>query len=297
MGAWLSARFGRRNLILGCLTGFTIASMLCGLATSLTQIVLFRLLQGMFGAALVPLSQTTMLDLYPVEQRGSAMALWGMGVMVGPILGPTLGGYLTDILNWRYVFFINLPFGLLAIAGLWLFMKETKLQDQLRFDWSGFAYLSLALASLQMMLDRGEQKDWFHSTEIVVELVLACLGLYLFVVHMATTTNPFIPPRIFKDQNFGARGALRRVLFHHVCDGFDSAGERGADAALSAEPQWLFDYGDGIADGAARARHDVLDDAGGTAGEPRRSTPADAVRGDADLRLAMGDGGLDAGRE
>ena len=199
---WVSARFGRRNLLLACLIGFTIASMLCGLATSLTQIVLFRLLQGMFGAALVPLSQTTMLDLYPPEQRGSAMAIWGMGVMVGPILGPTLGGYLTDVFNWRYVFFINLPFGVLAISGLWLFMQETKRNDALRFDWSGFAFLSLGLAALQMMLDRGEQKDWFHSTEIVAELVLACLGLYLFIVHMATTDNPFIPPRIFKDRNF-----------------------------------------------------------------------------------------------
>ena len=170
---WLSARFGRKNLFLICLTGFTFASMLCGFATSLTQIVIFRLLQGMFGAALVPLSQATMLDLYPIEQRGSAMAMWGMGVMVGPILGPTLGGYLTDAYNWRWVFFINVPFGILAVAGLSLFMNDTDRNASLKFDWAGFAFLSLSLMGLQLMLDRGEQKDWFHSTEVIAELTLA----------------------------------------------------------------------------------------------------------------------------
>src|SRR6516164_3409110 len=121
---WLAARFGRKTFFITCLVGFTVASMLCGLAESLTQMVLFRLLQGMFGAALVPLSQATMLDLYPIEQRGSAMAMWGMGVMVGPILGPTLGGYLTDVYDWRYVFYITVPFGILGIAGLALFLRE-----------------------------------------------------------------------------------------------------------------------------------------------------------------------------
>ncbi|MGE3709047.1 MAG: DHA2 family efflux MFS transporter permease subunit [Hyphomicrobiaceae bacterium] len=201
---WMSARFGRRNLFLLCLAGFTVASMLCGLATSLTEIVVFRVLQGTFGAALVPLSQATMLDLYPSEQRGQAMAIWGMGVMVGPILGPTLGGYLTDAYNWRWVFFINVPFGILAIGGLWLFMGRSERDRGLRFDWSGFAYLSLGLAALQLMLDRGEQKDWFTSTEVVAELILACVGLYLFAIHMLTAEKPFIPPRIFSDRNFTA---------------------------------------------------------------------------------------------
>jgi DHA2 family multidrug resistance protein len=199
---WLAARFGRKNLFLACVGGFTVASMLCGIADSLAQMVAFRLLQGMFGAALVPLSQATMLDLYPIQQRGSAMALWGMGVMVGPILGPTLGGYLTDIYNWRWVFYINLPFGLLAMAGLWLFMHDAGQNAKLRFDWTGFAALSLCLGAFQLMLDRGEQLDWFGSTEIVTELILAVLGLYLFVVHMFTAEQPFITPRIFRDVNF-----------------------------------------------------------------------------------------------
>jgi DHA2 family multidrug resistance protein len=199
---WLSARFGRKTLFIACLAGFTFASVLCGLAHSLEQMVIFRLLQGAFGAGLVPLSQATMLDLYPLEQRGSAMALWGVGVMVGPILGPTLGGYLTDVYNWRWVFFINVPFGLAGIAGLVLFLRERSGSTGLRFDWIGFAALSLGLGALQLVLDRGEVKDWFGSTEILVETVLALLGLYLFVVHIATAKRPFIPPRIFRDLNF-----------------------------------------------------------------------------------------------
>jgi MFS transporter, DHA2 family, multidrug resistance protein len=199
---WMAARFGRKNLFLACVGGFTVASMLCGIADSLAQMVVFRLLQGMFGAALVPLSQATMLDLYPIQQRGSAMALWGMGVMVGPILGPTLGGYLTDMYDWRWVFYINLPFGILALAGLWIFMQDAGHNAKLRFDWTGFAVLSLCLGAFQLMLDRGEQLDWFNSAEIVTELILALLGLYLFLVHMFTAEKPFITPRIFRDINF-----------------------------------------------------------------------------------------------
>jgi MFS transporter, DHA2 family, multidrug resistance protein len=199
---WLSARFGRKTLFIACLAGFTFASVLCGLAKSLDQMVMFRLLQGAFGAGLVPLSQATMLDLYPLEQRGSAMALWGVGVMVGPILGPTLGGYLTDVYDWRWVFLINVPFGLLGIVGLALFLRERSGSAALKFDWIGFAALSLGLGALQFVLDRGEVKDWFGSTEIVVEAMLAALGLYLFVVHVAMAKRPFIPPRIFRDLNF-----------------------------------------------------------------------------------------------
>jgi DHA2 family multidrug resistance protein len=199
---WLTARFGRKNFFVTCLVGFTVASILCGLAESLTQIVIFRLLQGMFGAALVPLSQSTMLNLYSVGERGTAMAVWGMGVMVGPILGPTLGGYLTDAYSWRWVFYINVPFGILATAGLWLFLKDNTTDNRLRFDWTGFAVLSLALGALQLFLDRGEQKDWLGSTEIVIYLVLFGLGVYLFLVHMWLAEKPFITPAMFRDRNF-----------------------------------------------------------------------------------------------
>ena len=198
---WLSARFGRKNLFITCLVGFTVASMLCGVAQSLEQMVLFRLLQGVFGAALVPLSQATMLDIYPPEQRGSAMAIWGMGVMVGPILGPTLGGYLTELYNWRWVFYVNLPFGILAITGMVIFLPRAEAGKGMKFDWLGFAVLAVGIGALQLMLDRGETKDWFGSREVIVEAVLAVLGIYLFVVHMATAERPFINPAVFRDRN------------------------------------------------------------------------------------------------
>ncbi|SDD68933.1 DHA2 family efflux MFS transporter permease subunit [Belnapia rosea] len=201
---FLVTRFGRRAVFLASVGGFTLASVACGAAQSLEQMVLFRLLQGAFGAALVPLSQSTMLDIYPPEQRGSAMAIWGMGVMVGPILGPTLGGYLTENLNWRWVFYVNLPFGLLALLGLLFFLPKGEQQSGRRFDWLGFGVLALGVGALQIMLDRGELLNWFGSTEIIVEAVLAGLGLYLFLVHMATAERPFIPPRIFRNRNFAA---------------------------------------------------------------------------------------------
>ncbi|MBN8903779.1 MAG: EmrB/QacA family drug resistance transporter [Rhodospirillales bacterium 69-11] len=201
---WLAVRFGRKPLYVGSIIGFTIASMLCGAAQSIEQIVLFRLLQGMFSAALVPLSQATLLDIYPPERRGFAMAIWGVGVMIGPIMGPTLGGYLTEFYNWRFVFYINLPFGLLATFGLITFLPKTLPQTALRFDWFGFAVLTTAIGAFQLMLDRGQDQDWFGSTEIIVEAVAAGLGLYLFLVHMSAARAPLIRPAIFRDVNFSS---------------------------------------------------------------------------------------------
>ena len=199
---WLAARFGRRRLFIVCLVGFTLTSMMCGAAQSLEQMVLFRLLQGCFGAALVPLSQAIMLDIYPTERRPQAMAIWGLGVMVGPITGPTLGGWLTDAYNWRWVFYVNVPFGIIATIGVMLFLPSAEPNRSLRFDWTGFAVLGFALGALQLMLDRGQSQDWFSSREILVELVIAVLGLYLFLVHLLTAQRPFIPPAIFRDRNF-----------------------------------------------------------------------------------------------
>src|ERR1700733_6223719 len=179
---WLASRFGRKPLFVACIVGFTVASMACGAAQTLEQIVLFRLVQGMFSAALVPISQATMLDIYPPEQRGWAMAVWGMGVMIGPIMGPPRGGSLTAWYDWRYVFYINLPFGILGTLGLLVFMPDVPGSRALRFDWMGFALLSLSIGSLQVMLDRGQEQDWFAAKEIVVEGVLAGLGGYLFLV-------------------------------------------------------------------------------------------------------------------
>jgi DHA2 family multidrug resistance protein len=206
--AWFATRFGRKRFFLVCIVGFTLASMLCGAAQSLQQIVLFRLLQGLFSAGLVPLSQTILLDIYPPERRGFSMAIWGTGVMIGPIMGPTLGGYLTETLDWRYVFYINLPFGLLATAGLLAFLPNPRGQHRLRFDWLGFAVLSLGIGALQLMLDRGQDKDWFSAREIIAEAVLAGLGIYLFIVHVVCAKRPLIRPILFKDRNFVAGLAM-----------------------------------------------------------------------------------------
>ncbi|MGH7154748.1 MAG: DHA2 family efflux MFS transporter permease subunit, partial [Acetobacteraceae bacterium] len=205
---WMAQRFGRKRLFVGCLIGFTITSMMCGAAQSLGQIVMFRILQGMCGAALVPLSQATLMDIYPMERRGQAMAIWGVGVMLGPILGPTLGGYLTEMYNWRWVFYVNLPFGILATLGLLIFLPSGGAQNTLRFDWIGFAALSIAIGGLQLVLDRGQDQDWFSSREIMIEAVLAGLGLYLFLVHLLSAKRPFIRPSLFKDRNFTAGLAM-----------------------------------------------------------------------------------------
>jgi DHA2 family multidrug resistance protein len=205
---WLAMRFGRKRLFLIAIIGFTVSSMLCGAAQSLSQIVVFRLLQGMFSASLVPLSQATLLDIYPHERRGFAMAIWGMGVMLGPIMGPTLGGYLTETYNWRWVFYINLPFGLAATAGLLVFLPGGRGHGRIRFDWVGFGVLTLGIGALQLMLDRGEDLDWFGSSEIMIEAVLAGLGIYLFLVHMMYARQPLIRPELFRDVNFSSGLAL-----------------------------------------------------------------------------------------
>lgn len=201
---FLATRLGRKRLFLLSVTGFTIASVLCGIAATLNQMVLFRLLQGVFGAGLVPLSQAVLLDTYPREKHGSAMALWGIGIMLGPILGPSLGGWLTEYYNWRWVFFINVPFGILAWTGIATFVPDSEPDRRRIFDFVGFAFLSVSVGALQLMLDRGEQQDWFSSGEIVVEAIVAGLAFYMFLVHMLTHHRPFIDARIFRDRNFSA---------------------------------------------------------------------------------------------
>ena len=201
---WLAARYGRKLLYVGCILGFTITSMMCGAAQSLGQIVVFRVFQGTFGAALVPLSQATLLDIYPPERRPFAMAIWGVGVMLGPIMGPTIGGWLTETYSWRWVFYINLPFGLLAAAGLAIFLPGGGQQNRLRFDWLGFSALAVGIGAMQLMLDRGQNQDWFTSREIIIEAILASLGFYLFLVQVAYARQPLIRPALFKDVNFAS---------------------------------------------------------------------------------------------
>ncbi len=209
---FLAGRFGLKRLFLASVGGFTVASMLCGMAQSLEQIVLFRILQGMFGAALVPLSQSVLLGTYPKERQGFAMALWGVAVMAGPILGPVLGGWLTENYSWRYVFYINLPVGVLAFLGMTTFLTKTARNADAKLDWIGFGTLSLAIGALQVLLDRGEQKDWFGSGEIVIEAIVAGSALYLFLAHTFTADEPFVRPALFRDRNFGAGTLLIAIV-------------------------------------------------------------------------------------
>jgi DHA2 family multidrug resistance protein len=199
---WIANRFGRKRIFIICSAGFTIASVLCGLAQDIGQMVLFRLMQGVFGAALVPLSQAVMLDSYTLQERAKAMAIWGMGVMMGPIMGPSLGAWLTETYSWHWVFFVNLPFGIFTVLGLVIFMDETKKNIDLRFDWFGFTALAVAIGSLQLALDRGEQLGWLESNEIIAEFIIAGVGFYYFLAHSLTTSKPFIQFALFKDRNF-----------------------------------------------------------------------------------------------
>ena len=201
---WVVDRFGQKNVFLASIAGFTVASMLCGLSNSLAQIVAARLLQGVFGAALVPLSQAVLLDINPKEKQGSAMAIWGVGVMVGPILGPTLGGWLTDSYNWRWVFFINVPIGLLASYGMWRYIRPVPGLRRQRFDVFGFATLSLLIGALQLLLDRGQQNDWFSSMETWIEVIVMIVMATYFTAHtlMTPAHKSFVDFRLFRNQNF-----------------------------------------------------------------------------------------------
>jgi DHA2 family multidrug resistance protein len=199
---WIANRFGRKRIFILCSGGFTIASVLCGLAQDINQMVLFRLLQGVFGAALVPLSQAVMLDSYALHERAKAMAIWGMGVMMGPIMGPSLGAWLTETYSWHWVFFVNLPFGIFTVLGLLVFMDETKKDLNLRFDWFGFTALAVGIGSLQIALDRGEQLGWTESNEIIAEFIVSIVGFYYFFAHSMTTAKPFIQFALFRDRNF-----------------------------------------------------------------------------------------------
>ena len=202
LAGWLASRVGRRGLCNGCVAGFGAASLACGLADSLEQLVAFRVLQGAFGAPLVPVSQAIVLDTYDKRHHGPVLAIYGMGTIVGPIVAPIAGGYLSEAYDWRWVFYLIVPFAALALAGSWLFIRDREARTRVRLDWLGFLLLSAALASLQLMLDRGERADWFDSGEIVTYALLAALGLYAFVVHSATAERPFLDPRLLGDRNF-----------------------------------------------------------------------------------------------
>jgi len=212
ISGWLSVRFGRRNVMLVGTLGFTLSSILCGLAGSLETLVLYRIGQGAFGAPLVPVSQAIILDIFPRRQHGMATALWGMGVVTGPILGPTVGGFIAEDFGWRWVFFFLVPFGLMTLAGVWAFITDRPTRGRPRLDWTGFLALAVALGAMQLMFDRGERNGWFESPEIIIVAAIGALALYLFVVHISTARQPFIQPTLFLNRNFSL-GLLLAFMF------------------------------------------------------------------------------------
>jgi len=199
---FITDRIGQKRFLLISIAGFVITSMLCGIASSLAQMVIFRLLQGVFGAALVPLSQSIMLQIFPGEQRGKAMAIWSMGVMVAPIMGPTLGGYLTEAISWRWTFYINLPVGILSFILAMRYVHDTPTKER-RMDWLGFGTLALGIGALQLILDRGNQDDWFSSDTLVFAACVSAISMLFFVIYTLTGKHhPLFDLRIFKDRNY-----------------------------------------------------------------------------------------------
>lgn len=212
MTGWLAARFSRRTILIWGVTGFTAASLACGMAPSLEMLVLARVLQGAFGAPLVPLSQAIVMDSYPKHQQGSAIAVFGMGVVVGPVLAPTVGGYLSELYNWRWVFFMIVPFGLVALTGVLVYIQDRSKAASNHLDWTGFLTLSVFIAAFQFMLDRGDRLDWFDSSTILLCAAVAALMGYLFIAHSLTAEKPFLNPKLLLDRNYSI-GLLMVFVF------------------------------------------------------------------------------------
>lgn len=209
---YFADRLGQKNFLLISILGFVVSSALCGLSTNLAEIVLFRLMQGVFGAALVPMSQSIMVQTFPPQDRGRAMAIWGIGVMVGPILGPTLGGYITEVVNWRWTFYINLPVGILSLFLAWRMVPDSPRRER-SMDWAGMILMSLAVGGLQFVLDRGTQADWFSSWAIRSAAVLSVAGFLGFLYHGFTRPHKaMFDPRIFHDRNFATASLLLAVF-------------------------------------------------------------------------------------
>ena len=198
---WLADRIGSRNLFLGAVAGFIFASMLCGIATNLTEMVAFRIFQGVCAAFIGPLSQTILLDINKPSEAPRAMSIWGMGIMIAPILGPIIGGWLTENYNWRWVFYINLPIGIPTFAILWWLLPSRPVNRR-QLDRFGFAMLAIGLATLQLLLDRGQQEDWLQSWEIIIELLVVLAAFWIFAVHQMTTSRPLFERLLFTDRNF-----------------------------------------------------------------------------------------------
>jgi DHA2 family multidrug resistance protein len=204
LSGWLANRFGQKSIFLIAIAGFTGTSLLCGLATGLPELVAFRFAQGAFGAFMLPISQSVLLDINPPSQHSRAMAIWGAGALMGSVTGPAVGGYITEVASWRWCFFVNLPVGALAFLGVWAFMPSGRRGVARPFDALGFGALIVAVAAFQLMLDRGPGQDWFSSREIWTEAIVSGCAFWVFLFHTLSTRSPFIDLAVVRDRNFVA---------------------------------------------------------------------------------------------
>ena len=214
MTGWLGNYFGRKRILLASVFGFTVASLACGLAPNLPMLILFRVIQGATGGGLQPLSQAIMMEAFPPEKRGKAMAFWALGIVVAPMLGPVLGGWITDTYSWRWIFYINLPIGIIAtiMARLFIFDPPYITRSSEKVDYLGISYLSLGIGALQVMLDKGQQEDWFSSNFMKLLLVVTIFGLVMFVYRELTTEHPIVDLRVFKNRTYATGVAMMTVL-------------------------------------------------------------------------------------
>ncbi len=202
VSGWLAARFSRRLMLLVAIACFTVATLLCGLATNLETLILSRILQGVFAAPLAPISQSFLLTSFPKSKQVLAMAVFGIGVVLGPAIAPVIGGYLTETLNWRWVFFMVVPIGVLSLVAVAAFIVDRNEGHRAPLDWTGFLSLSIAIAAFQYLLDRGERNDWFESELILLLAVIGIVAFYIFVVHSMTHDQPFLNPALIRDRNY-----------------------------------------------------------------------------------------------
>jgi len=202
MTGWLAARFGRRETMVWSVFAFTVTTLMCGLANSLETLILWRVLQGALGAPVIPLSQTILLDTFPKRQQGLVTSIFGMAVVIGPVIGPTVGGMLSEIYSWRWAFYMIVPVGLVSFVGLRLTLPYDRPTGRISLDWTGFLSLSVSIACVQLVLSRGQRLDWFESTEIMIEAFVAVVAFWVFLAHSLTTDRPFLNLRLLLDRNY-----------------------------------------------------------------------------------------------
>ena len=212
MSAWLGMRFGRRNYFLASIIVFTISSFFCGNASSIEQLVIYRIIQGLAGGGLLSTSQTILVETWPKEQIGMATALFGLGVVVGPTVGPTIGGYITYNLSWPWIFYVNIPLGILAIILTLYFIRENAKEKDKRIDWPGIGLLAVGVGCLQTLLEKGEQENWFETNYIAVLAFIAAVGIVLFIWRELSVDNAVVDLRILRDRDLALGLVTQFVL-------------------------------------------------------------------------------------